>query len=799
MGNIKNWFINLAFLFIALSSFSQVTSEIYNRRSDTIDILNYKINIDFSEMGQSKISASCEITFESKMNNIDWITLDLLQMNIDSVQAAGIDLGYIYNDSLLNITLPNSLNIGDQQSVTVFYQGEPQMDPSGFGGFYFQGDYAYNMGVAFESQPHNYGRVWHPCFDNFVERATYDIEIIAPPSMHGYSNGYIHSESVGVNNENIRRWKLDESIPTYLACVAVAPYTHVDQTYISSISNAETPVMLIAKEQDTTALKQSFINLFGAMDAFEHQYGLYQWNKIGFALVPFNGGAMEHATCVMYPTFAVDGSLNYETLMAHELSHHWWGNLVTCKTAEDMWINEGLASYSESIFLEHVYGYDRYLDELKSVHRRVIQNAHYSDGDFLPISGVPHDATYGSHTYSKGATLMHNLRTHMGDTAFFNGLKAIQTNHAFTSIDAEGFRDELNQATHYDATHFFDNYVFNPGFNGFEIDSFNVSSNAGQFDVEVYIQQKLFEAPNFFKDVPIQVTFLDETNQSFSFEGIVSDELSVLAVTVPFEPAIVYLNKDYKLLNAVTAQNVDIIADSTTYFPLNYAYFTLMVDNEDDTSFMRIEHCRIPPDRSLNGNLSHLYEISPDRYWKVDGLLSDSFSASGRLFYDARNNNQGNLDNGLMIDHGGVAFHEDSLVLLWRKNQRESWEEYPYYELNPQGTKTDGYGRVELLDVRLGEYTFGFKKSTLSVQKNDKVVSFKVYPNPSDDSVTISCEDLVEAEFARIYDESGRVMNNVKLEGGGANFSIKSYQSGTYFVLIYKGNEVLGKQKLMKK
>src|SRR5690554_2187629 len=444
---------NILFVLLLLSVFStfisygQTNGAIDNMRSDTIDVHEYKINMDLTQMSAQHLSASCKVSFESKMNGIDGISLDLLQLNVDSVKSTGNLLNYSYNDTLLRIDFPSSINTGDQSEVTVYYQGTPQKDPSGFGGFYFSGNYAYNLGVAFQSEPHNYGRTWHPCFDNFEERAQYDIELTTPQGITAYSNGYIESENVGPNNENIRRWKLEEEIPTYLACIGAAPYTHVAQTYTSSLNNSQTPVMLIATPQDTTKMKNSFSNLFGAMDAYESNYGPYEWNKIAFALVPFNGGAMEHATCITYPKFATDGSLSYETLMAHELSHHWWGNLVTCRTAEDMWINEGLASYSESIFLEHVYDYGRYIKHLKGVHRNVIQSAHFSDGGFFPISGVPHDATYGSHTYSKGATLMHNLRSHMGDADFFAGLKAIQTNYTFKSINAEEFRDELTAST----------------------------------------------------------------------------------------------------------------------------------------------------------------------------------------------------------------------------------------------------------------------------------------------------------------------------------------------------------------
>ncbi|HLV43287.1 MAG TPA: M1 family aminopeptidase [Brumimicrobium sp.] len=789
-------FVFIGFLSLSFSAYSQTNSAIDNMRSDTIDILDYQIKIDFTTMALETISASCKVSFESKMNGVGGISLDLLKLSVDSVQSNGNNLVYSYNDTLLRIDFNNQLNIGDQSEVTVYYHGSPQQDPSGFGGFYFQGNYAYNLGVAFLSEPHNYGRIWHPCFDNFEERATYDIEMITPEGITGYSNGYIHSESTGPNNENIRRWKLEQEIPTYLACVGAAPYTHVAQTYTSNLTNSQTPVMLIASPQDTTNMKNSFINLFNAMDAFESNFGPYEWNKIAFALVPFNGGAMEHATCIMYPKFATDGTIGYETLMAHELSHHWWGNLVTCRTAEDMWINEGLASYSESIFLEHVYGYERYIEELKGIHRSVIQKAHFEDGGFLSISGVPHDATYGSHTYSKGATLMHNLRSHMGDADFFLGLKAIQTDFAFKSIDALEFRDALTNSTSFNADNFFENYVLNPGFNAFEIDSFRSISQGVHFDVQLGIKQKLFEAPSYFENVPVQITFVGADWNIFSTTELISGENQTVNTLVPFDPVMVYLNKDDLLLNAVTGE--DLIITGPTTLQLDYPYFYINVKAESDSSFLRIEHYRVAPDAIESTPANFEYVISPDRFWKVDGIISDSFKATARLEFDGRNTIGGNLDVGLINDHEGVTFHEDSLVLLWRPNKKMAWKEYEHYELVTYGNKTDGYGRVDLSNLLMGEYAYGFRKSALGTTGEILKETMKIYPNPSKENLHIEWDKAESNQFVRILDINGKIVEESDYKEGKHIVSTKSYPKGSYYVLLYQENELLAKQKFIK-
>ncbi len=164
---------------------------------------------------------------------------------------------------------------------------------------------------------------------------------------------------------------------------------------------------------------------------------------------------MEHATNIAYPSFAVDGTLVFEDLMAHEFGHHWWGDLVTCETADDMWLNEGWASYSENLFMEAVYGREAYLDAVIFNQIEVMQYAHIQDGAHYPVSGVPFDVTYGRHVYNKGADVAHTLRGYMGDEAFFRCIREYLDAFAFQTANSEQFRDFLGECSGFDLDDFF--------------------------------------------------------------------------------------------------------------------------------------------------------------------------------------------------------------------------------------------------------------------------------------------------------------------------------------------------------
>jgi len=142
-----------------------VNADIINMRSDTIDILHYDITTDATTSGQ--LSGVTTITFVPKMNDIGWITLDLEGLTVDSVWDVSNAMQYqqLQDTFLTQVFFPQSLNIGDTASITLAYSGDPITCPSGFGGFYFEDNYAYNLSIGLAAYPHNFGRAWFPCFD----------------------------------------------------------------------------------------------------------------------------------------------------------------------------------------------------------------------------------------------------------------------------------------------------------------------------------------------------------------------------------------------------------------------------------------------------------------------------------------------------------------------------------------------------------------------------------------------------------------------------------------------------------
>lgn len=761
---------------------SQLTSLYYvpeNLRSDTFDVLKYSINLDVTDFTNQTIKGYTAIRFTPKMNNQTSIRFDLLQMQVDSIKLNNALLSYSYNDTLLSVQLGNTHNVLDTSVIKIYYHGQPQGDPSGWGGFSFSGTYAYNLGVGFGAKPHNYGRVWFPCFDNFVEKSKYEFFIKTELSKTAYCNGFLNQEVTDVTSRT-RHWILNQEIPTYLASVAVADYTEVRQ--IISGLNGTIPVILAARAADTTALKNGFIHLPDAVHAFENYYGPYLWNRVGYCLVPFSSGAMEHATNIAYPRAAT--SLSYETLMAHELSHHWWGNLVTCETQEDIWINEGMANYSEFMFTEWTYSYDRYITDVKAEHDEILRYGHLNEKGFRAISGIPHQYTYGDHVYIKGADVAHTLRSYMGDAAFFNGLKYILLQRPYKNINSHEFKTLMETSSGQSLGDFFNNWVLNGGWPHFSIDSVKSTGTTAPFTSVVYVKQKLTGAPNLYSNVPLEIQFMNNAWSTETKTISMSGATKVFTLSSNIAPAYVAINFKSKISDAVSSEYKTI--KNNTSYNYNLAKALLTVTNKgQDSSLIRVEHNITAPDAIKNN--ANNYRLNTQHYWKIDGLLSSGFHSKLRLNYDGNKSTSGigYMDTCLILANA------DSLILLYRKNAADDWQEVKHYTKTKFTTKT---GMFNVDTLKLGEYVFANGKSSVIIgleEKQKAKSGFKIIPNPAKTTVEFVLQqfDTKEKNSVEVYDVSGKLIFGDSFSTKQYHLDVSAYAKGIYKVLINSGRK----------
>lgn len=695
-------------------------------RSDTFDLLHIAVNLDIIDFTTETINGYTDITFSPKLDDISVLVLDLRSFNIDSITLNGQTTTYDYDDFTLNVNLPAPFAIGETAQVRVYYNGHPLTDSGGFGGLDFSDNYAYNLGIGINSTPYNYGSGWFPCFDNFVERQTFEFNIKTANGRKAYCTGTFLGETSVGGDTIMRSYYLDQPIPTYLAGVAVSNYAEVNQIY--ETANGPMPIQLVAKPSDTTAMKNQFSSLGLCVDAMESWYGPYQWERVGYVATPV--GAMEHPTNIAYPIGVIQNgnSTQQNRLMAHELAHCWWGDIVTLTSEANMWIKEGNAEYGAHLFTLYLQGQAAFTRQVKSNFLNVITNAHYLDGDYLPLSGIPYEYTYSDHTYLKGAAMLHNLRGYLGDELFSDAQTNILETYAYSAIDAEMYRDQLTAFTGIDMTSFFNDWIFNPGYVGYEIDELNYTSVGGGYQVDLTIGQKLRGAPALHTNTPIDVTCVDADLNRYTEQVMVSGASSEVTITAPFEPIATFLNGDHKL-NIANFGNEKILTEPDNYSFSSSAVDVFVVDLPSET-WMRIEHAWIAPDAIENPPPGT--RVSNSHYWKVDADLPEGFLAKAIFNYNRSSNPE--------FDADLVPVTEDSILLVYRKDASEEWRMAEPQEKATFSSTTDGTGFIRADSLIAGEYafavgTFDGMVPTKEISLDSKI---ELFPNPTVDLVRVS-------------------------------------------------------------
>jgi hypothetical protein len=757
-------------------------------RSDTFDILNYRINIDVTDFSGKKIQGRCDIDFSPRMSGLDYILFDLLEMKVDSVVFNSNKINFKYTSPFLRIDFDNFLESNDTFRVSVFYNGISKIDPSGFGGFYFEKSYAFNLGIGLASIPHNYGRSWFPCFDNFVERSTYDFDIVTQAGHYAYCVGdYIGLDTMN-NGKKIFHFRMEQQIPTYQAGVAVADYREINWNFEGTERNI--PIQLVGKPQDTLKMKTSFAYLPFAIETFEKWYGPYQWNRVGYVLT--SNGAMEHPTNIAFPDFLGNNGDPEVTMdiMAHELAHHWWGDLTTLTTAYDMWIKEGTSEYASHQFIEDFYGQDRFREVMKENSYEVITTAHVRDKEYRALSGMPMEFTYGPTTYNKGAMVIHNLRTYMGDSLFMTGMRSILKNYAYGHLNASQFQQELEISTGLDMDCFFKDWIYAPGFNSFEIDSAFFNQSGTEIRAQLFVEQKLHYAPHYHCNVPLEITFYNDNLEKYDVSVIVSGQNSIVETTIPFYPAFWTINENQRLNNSQLGGNY--------YFYRNKSYtlkrekVTIKTpDLVPDSVFMRVEHTWGQPDPVKEINPGQYMRISNSHYWTISGKIPENNTMTANFFYNGSNSSE--------LDFDLANISEDSIMIVYRADAGQEWKLHPNIQKQKLVPK-DGRGNVIITGLLPGQYAFANYAGTTKV--SDALTdNIQIYPNPAKNILYLTTDENIKepASEINIFSIDGKKALTTSIAGNSTvKIDVSGLTNGIYILqLTGKDDRTIKSQKII--
>lgn len=359
------------------------------------------------------------------LNSIDTLYLDLDDpFNISSIllkinDGAFAEASFTHANEKLFIMITEAVIEGDVISCQIFYNGAPRIadDPPWGVGFVWETTDAGNpwLAVACEDQG---GDIWWPCKDHpSDEPDSMNISLTVPNPLTCVSNGqYLGSEDNGDNTSTFH-WFVSTPINNYNVTFYAAEYNLIEDTYLST--NGESIPFYF------WVLPENYDQALAYMDVFHDEFNFleqicgpfpYGTDKHGWAHAPYWG--MEHQTIIAYGHDFTQNNWGYDYIHYHELAHEWWGNHLTAKDWADVWIHEGVATYTEALFVDHFSGTDSYIQYMKN--RRPND---YHQQALAPREELTADEGFNLNPYSRGAAVMHTFRYHLGDDDFFELLK----------------------------------------------------------------------------------------------------------------------------------------------------------------------------------------------------------------------------------------------------------------------------------------------------------------------------------------------------------------------------------------
>jgi len=395
------------------------------------------------------------------VKNIDELVFELsTDHRIDSIIVNGIkQSSFRHEDDLIRIDLPSS--ISGEFRACIYYEGTGGQN-SFFAGISNRLDYWWNKRVTYTLSESFNAHDWFVCKQVLTDKAdSAYIFLTTPDRLKAGSNGILSGIDSLSGNRLKYKWKTRYPIAYYLLSLSVAAYqdysfyVHLDSGNDSMLVQNyiyDDPACLAAYKDDidrTSEMLEFYSKIFGKYPFREEKYG--------HSLAPIGGG-MEHQTMTTLYNF------NF-TLVAHELVHQWFGDNVTCASWQDIWINEGFASYGEYLALQSLVSQQAADSWMADAFYRALS---VPDGSVYVPSGEAESESRifsGALSYKKGATLLHMLRNELADdTVFFEVLRNFQEEFRDSTATAEDFLDVLDQTSSGDYAWFFDQWYYGAGY-----------------------------------------------------------------------------------------------------------------------------------------------------------------------------------------------------------------------------------------------------------------------------------------------------------------------------------------------
>lgn len=702
---------------------------------ENIDVTHYAIHVNELNFTNHTLQGETFVDFTATAN-VQQIVLELKSLVVTSVTATGASVANFSQDGdFLFINLASPMAIGASATLDIIYGGSTFSETWG-GVEWWGADYVYNLGVGFDSQPHNLGKTWFPCVDNFTDKATYNVFVTTTNDKKAICGGELVATVDNGDGTSTWHWITPQEIATYHISFAVGNYEVWEDGY-DGIEHY-IPITVYAKPNQMNNVPGTFVHIKEIISFFEENLGPYPFNRIGY--VSTGKGCMEHTDNIALAASIIDGQTTGEEYIAHELSHMWSGNLVTCADAGDMWLNEGFAQFWGAFYEVGIYGNEHFQNTISAMVNSINSWCN-NENNWIPLNNMPLNMTYdGTAIYDRGAVIVNTMMNYMGRENFLSAMRQYFQQYAYQTATSEQLCEALSQYSGIDMHGFFDTYVYSSGMPHLYAVIKSVEQDGDLYDVTIELRYQHIGDTHIGQGNAYYITFIGPDFQ-LATERVDWDGLSDhMTITLDFEPVGMVNDFDNNWLDGKTQKNFMLTSSSQQSF----GSFKVEAVNFTDSVFVAVENHLVGP---YDDPLIPYLNLSSKHFWTISRY--DFGEAEVKGVFDYSTSSDGDI----------LQSENDSATLLYRRDASEAWHEIAYTVFAGSTWK---HGRLIVDNLLSGEYTFAaWDKEALGEEKHYMPKQrMQVYPNPAEGIINISWGEATDGQI-RIVGSDGKELESV--------------------------------------
>ncbi|CAG0950235.1 aminopeptidase N [Phycisphaerales bacterium] len=531
------------------------------------DFIHMALDIHIADMNTPRFTATQTLSFSPLGDPLASLSLDAKAIKITSVKADGFATAFTADGAKLNVTFDPPVPAG--QTATLVTSYEVDDPPLGLIWTPESNDWPNRPAqLHTQGQPET-NSYWFPCNDFPNDRFTTEITATVPADFLVSSNGRLaeHARIIRTVEDSLGatsmlpferfHWVQDKPHVPYLVSLVVGKFDVVD------LGDKTLPLPVYAPLGRGRDVQATFGRTRAMIDAFSrHLDEPYPWDRYAQVVVwNFGSGGMENTSCTTLHENSVilPGDLDdhdHEGLIAHELAHQWFGDLTTCNSWEHVWLNEGLATFMNTLWIEDRDGKDAYLAEIRGAYDNLADNDKADAPNVQPMASKVYRDTWEpfrrpANPYGKGASIMHMLRVRLGDDLFFRSLAAFIDQHKFQTVETSDLRNAFEQVSGLSLEQFFSQWVFRPGVPSLDVTtSWDESSHTLTFLVN-QTQNINADNPAFEFDLPVVIDAGSTAPAVREAIQIVSKSTQA-TITLPNRPSWIAIDPDLSVLASIT-------------------------------------------------------------------------------------------------------------------------------------------------------------------------------------------------------------------------------------------------------